>query len=562
MQRRSWPLIALALGVALALAQSAGAQSQRTSTLRIAIPGDDGSLTPYTFESGYAFMSLVYDTLTWRDAGGTARPWLARSMRRDRTGRILDVRLRRGIRWHDGRPLTAADVAFTYTFMADRPHPRFTPELQDIEHVEAIDDLTVRFTLRRRSLGIEDQPFADVPILPRHLWQGLARGRRAPPGLPIGTGPYRLTRHVTGRSYRFDANRGYFRGAPSVARIDVPVIRREDSIVTELRRRRLDAVPVTIAPGTTVRRLPAVRFSDAVSYNGTMLLFDVAGRPFNRLVARRAVSRALDLELIAGNATRAAGAPVPADRGLLHPKSPWASSDVRHRYAPQAARLAFAEQGIGAFTVIAPRNDPVRLAAGERVVRALRDTGARARLRKLAPRAFDTALGRRGARATFDVAVVGIPTLASYDPSFLRAIFGDPRTASLNDGRFRSAGFDRLAERAASVDSARERREIVGEELALLARELPAVPLLFGGGTFAYRPRAYNRWVSIKGTGILDKRSFLRGAATASPGARAGEPTDLTDPSDDQGFSLVPIIIGLALVLLAGGALSLRRTRR
>ncbi|MGH2899374.1 MAG: ABC transporter substrate-binding protein, partial [Solirubrobacteraceae bacterium] len=331
-----------------------------------------------------------------------------------------------------------------------------------------------------------------------------------------------------------------------------------------LRRRRLDAVPVTVPPGTTARRLPAVRYSDDVSYTGTMLLFNVGGRPFNRLVARRAVARALDLDVIAGNATGAGTGVVPADRGLLHPRSNWALGSDPHRFAPQSARLAFAEQGIGAFTVAAPRNDPVRLAVGERVVRALEAVGAPATLRELSPRELDTALGRRGARVTFDVAVVGIPALASYDPSFLRAMFGDPRTSPLNDGSYRSALFDELAETSASARTGRERREIVRDELRLLARELPVLPLLFGGGTIAYRPRAYDRWVSVRGSGILDKRSFLRGEATAAatPEARDAAARDLLDTSSDESFSLVPVIVGLALLMAFGGAVWLRRRAR
>lgn len=561
MLRRHLTLFALALVAVLALPQAANGQSQAPSRLRIAIPADDGSLTPYTFESGYAFMSLVYDTLTWRDASGTAQPWLARSWRRDPAGRFVDMRLRPGVRWHDGERFTANDVAFTYQFVAQHPHPRFTPQLQDIESVDATGELTVRFRLRRRSLGLEDQPLADVPILPRHLWEGLARDRRAPSGRPIGTGPYRLAGYEPGRRYRFEANRDYFRGVPSVARIDVPVIRREDSIVDELRRRRLDAVPVTIPPGTISQRLPAVRFSNEVSYNGTMLLFNVEGRPFQRLAARRAVARALNLDAIAGNATAIPGGAVPADHGMLHPRSRWARAGVLHRFDARAARIAFAEQGIGAFRVAAPRNDPVRLEAGRRVVQALAGVGARARLVELSPRALDRALGRRGARATFDVAVVGIPALASHDPGFLRAIFGDPSTATLNDGGYRSAAFEDLAERAASARTERVRRQIVDDELRLLARELPAVPLFFGGGTFAYRPLVHDRWVSVRGTGILDKRSFLRGAAQRPDSTGSAAAMDVTDPSGEEGFSLVPVIIGFVVLMLAGFLWWLRRGR-
>ena len=557
---------ALALGCAYgAAAQSqAPSRDQQGSKLRIAIPGDDGSLTPYTFESGYAFMSLVYDTLMWRDAGGVARKWLVRSMRRDPTGRFVNMRLRSGVRWHDGMPLTAQDVAFTYAFMKDRPHPRFTPELLDIQRVEATGRLSLRFALRHRALGLDDQPFADVPILPRHLWQGLPRGRLAPPGMPIGTGPYRLTRYERGRSYRFTANRGYFRGVPSVARIDVPVIRREEAIENELRRRRLDAVPLTVPPGSAPQRLPGVRYSDDVSFNGTMLLFNVRRPPFHRLGARRAVARALNLDRIAGNSAGVAGGTVPAARGMLHPRSRWARAPMRlHEFDPDAARLAFVEEGVRAFRVVAPRNDPVRLATGERVVRALTAVGARAQLVRLSPRALDRALGRHDAPATFDVAVVGIPALASYDPAFLRAMFGDPRYATLNDGGYRSAAFEDIAQRVAAARSARERRSLVADQLRLLARELPAVPLLFGGGTIAYRPRAYDRWVGVRGSGILDKRSLLRGSDTARPQSPVeGAPGDLTDATDNQGFSLVPIIVGFVAIMLVAAGWWLLRGRR
>lgn len=558
LRRLFTPLAALLAALAvLACAASAPAQ---TSRLRVAIPADDGSLTPYTFESGYAFMSLVYDTLTWRDAEGIPRPWLASAVTRDQTGTRVFVRLRPGIRWHDGRPLTAADVEFTYRYMAARPHPRFTPQLQDIVRVQATSERHVTFFLRRRSLGFADQPLADVPILPRHLWSGLPRNRLAPRGRPVGTGPYRLTRHERGRSYRFEANREYFRGVPSIARIDVPVIGRQSSVVADLRRRVVDAVPLTVQPGTRTQRLTGVTFSPEVSYTGTMLLFNTARQPFRRLSARRAVARSLNLRTIAGNAGRVAGGAVPADHGMLHPRSRWAAPGVLHRFDPRAARLAFAEEGIGGFRIAVARNDPVRAETARRIVRALRERGALVRLLELAPRELDRALGRRDARATFDAAVVGIPALASYDPAFLRAMFGFPRISPLNDGDYLSPTFLRLADEVASAVSESARRRVVGEQLRFLARDLPAVPLLFGGGTIAYRPAVYDRWIGIRGTGILDKRSFLRGAAASRP-TETTPATDLIDESDDDSFTLVPIIVGFVAIVLGAAALWLRRRR-
>lgn len=557
--RRRSVLLVLAIAV---LAPVPYALGQESSTLRLAIPGDDGSLTPYTSDSTYPYMSLVYDTLMWRDAKGIPQPWLARSVSRDVTGLRVYVRLRPGVRWHDGRPLTSRDVAFTYQYMMQRAHPRFTPQLQDLVGVRTAGPLALWFYLRRRSLGFSDQPLADVPILPAHLWSDVPAGRLAPPGLAVGSGPYKLARHDR-TGYRFTANHDYFKGTPSIDRLDVPVIDTELSATAELRSRKVDVVPLNVAPGTRSRRLVGVTFSDEISYSGTMLLFNVAKRPFSRRAARRAVARSLDLATIAGNATMVDGGTVPADHGMLHPASRWAPKEKLHRFDPRAARLAFAEQGIEPFRIAVADNDPVRLETARRIVRTLERLGARTRLLELTPRRLDRALGRdeeRGRRrATFDAAVVGIPALASYDPAFLRAVFGDPRIAPLNDGNYRGGGFAGLASLVATANTERRRREFVHRQLRLLASDLPAVPLHFGGGTFAYRTAVYDRWISIRGTGILDKRSFLRGRA-ATPRPASGTPsTDLLDRSEDGGFSLIPAILVFLLLVLAGGIRWARR---
>ena len=177
--------------------------------VRIPFPEEDGTLTPYTFEVGYQLMSLLYDTVMWRDAEGVPRPWLAESVTRSGDGRTVTIRLRDGIRWQDGQPLTASDVGFTFDV---RPTPTpVHPQLDDIELVEVVDERTVVITLRRPALGFFDQPLSDLPILPRHLG-GFAAGPLAHPWAPVGSGPYELVDRRPGESYVFRANPDYFRG--------------------------------------------------------------------------------------------------------------------------------------------------------------------------------------------------------------------------------------------------------------------------------------------------------------------------------------------------------------
>ena len=559
--RNGFKLLAGLMSVAALGAAGSAAHAQDRETLRVSFPSEDGSLTPYTFATGYPLMMLVYDSLTWRDAAGTARPWLASSVRRAAGGRRVTVTLRRGVRWHDGRPLTSEDVVFTYRFVAERAHPRFTPQLRDIQSVTATDARTVVFGLRHAALGFEDQPLADVPILPRHLWEGLPVGQAAPRGLPVGTGPFRLVRHVTGKRYSFRANRAYFKGAPRIGVLQVPIVGREASAFAQLKRGALDATPVNLPAGATIERSGAFEFAEGVSFSGTMLEFNLARAPFDRPAARRAVARALRLGAIAGNES-GPGAMAPAERGMLHPRSRWSAPATLHRADVEAARLAFAERTVEPFEILASRSDGVRVEAARRVVAALRRAGAPVRLRELTARQLERRLGRDGGAADFDAAVVGIPALASYDPAYLTNVFGDPASATLNDGGYRSAGFERAAERVASASTHDDREAAVADELELLARDLPAVPLFFGGTTFAYRTRGYAGWVDVMGSGILDKQSFLAAARTPAAAPQAAAADDPRDTADEDGsFSLVPIILGLVALLVVGGAWAARRGR-
>ena len=555
-------IASLALIGSAVLAPAAGAQERRTELLRVSFPSEDGSLTPYTFTNGYPLVMLMYDSLTWRDSDGVPQPWLAQSVRRD--GRTVTVRLHRGVRWHDGRPLTAADVVFTYRYMARRTHPRFTLQLRDIASVRQRGSRTVVFTLRRPSLGFTDQPLADVPILPRHLWEDLPAGRIAPAGMPVGSGPYRLTGHHVGSSYTFESNRSYFKGRPLVDLLEVPIVRQEDEAFTALKttvpRRRMDLVPVNLPAGSFPDRSRRITFDETVSYNGTMLAFNLQRPPFHRLAARRAVARALDLETIAG-ASRGPGAMAPARRGAVHPDSEWAPEQDLHRFDTGAAQIAFSEQGFRPFTVLASNADGVRLEAAKRVVEQLRRVGARVQLVEVSTDQLHRALGRGGRRASFDAAVILLPTLASYDPAYLRTVFGSPQEAPLNDFGYRSARFERLDERVSAAATEAARQRAVDAELELIAQDLPALPLFFGGTTFAYRATSYPGWVGVRGVGVLDKRSFLPGARTV----RASAPVN-SDPrdtvADTEGQSLVPFIIAVAALMLLAGAVVTVRSRR
>ncbi len=550
--------LAVALCWLIAAPVPAQAGEPPAKAVRVPFPRDDGTLTPYTFELGYPLVTLIYDTITWRDEGGVPRPWLARSLSRSPDRRRVTIRLRPGLRWHDGVRLTAADVAFTFNYMRERPHPRFTPQLRDVSRVETRGRLNAVVTLRRPSLGFFDQPLADVPILPRHLWRRLSPQRRAPAGLAVGSGPYRLVERSR-RGYRFRANRRYFKGPVRVRRIEVPFIRNAATSLRALERGRVDMLPVTLPAGAAQQLDPSpVRLGRGPFYLGTVLALNVRRPPFADAAVRRAVSSALNLKRIA----RMTGDAVAADRGYLHPKSAWASREALHRFDPRSSRQGLAGATDRSVRLLVPENDPRRIEVGRQVAGALGAVGLKARLAPRSPGALSRALGEDGSTPSFDAAISSTPPLASYDPDFLRAIFGSsPGRSRLNASGYRSAEFDRLAKRVASAPDRRARQAAVDGELRLLARDAPVVPLFFSEGAFAYRPATYDGWVFVKGAGILDKRSFLpERVERARPGQSRGSRAESPGLPD-----LGPL--GIAALVLAGaalltGAVAVRRRSR
>jgi len=539
------------------LAPFATGESSRTPVpvVRVPFPAEDGSLSPYSFKLGYPLMTLVYDTLLWRDRDGVPQPWLARAVDVSPDGTVFTIRLVDGAHWQDGPPVTSGDVVFTLGFVASHPHPRFTAELSAVQMVEAPDPATVVITLRHPSPGFVDQPLSDLPILPRHLWQGLPRGKTAPDGLPVGSGPYRLVEHVPGERYRFEANTGYFQGRPTVDALEVPVIGDAVAQLRALHGGGVDMVPLSL-PADAAAEVEGIgtRLAKGRSYLGTVLMFNLRRPPFDRAEVRQAVAEALDL----GQMARVVGGAVPADHGYLHPSSAWGSGRILHTSDEGMARRALAGLGAGTIEVLVADNDPLRLKAARQVALDLDRVGLQTVVRAMPAQDLAKAVGEDGSAASFQAAIWSSSPLASYDPDFLRRAFGaDPTTATFNYSGYASREFDSLSARVETAPEPAARRSAVEQELQLLATDLPVVPLFFADGIYAYRPGTYDGWVYVKGAGILDKASFVGPASlAASPTIPS---TNLRAPpqgvSHKSGWPLAvagPVAVAIATAVIVG----------
>jgi peptide/nickel transport system substrate-binding protein len=161
--------------------------------------------------------ALFYEALARYDPDGNLVPVLAAEIPSRANGgiaadgRSTTWKLKKGVRWHDGRPFTADDVVFNFTYATDLATAATTfAQYEGIAAATRIDAETVRFDFQKPSPLWHRS--ATVSIVPKHLFEAFAgsRSRDAPTNLrPVGTGPYRFTDFRPGDLLRGEINRDY-----------------------------------------------------------------------------------------------------------------------------------------------------------------------------------------------------------------------------------------------------------------------------------------------------------------------------------------------------------------
>lgn len=327
----------------LVMASACGAPQDRRDarTLVAAIPSDPGHLNPAITTNGGVHLasSLLYNGLLTLHEDLTTSPDLAERWEVLDGGARYRFTLRRGVRWHDGAPFTAADVKFTFDSLLLRFHARTRASLGSVlVAVDAPDDSTVEFRLRRPYAPLLQQlDVVEAPILPRHVFQGGDPLKHPANRQPVGTGPYRFVEYRADREIRFAVNRDYHRPSPSPGAVVLRVLPDQGMQVAALEAGEIDWVYAVPAPERErLRANPRVRLTQSTLGAGgsnciTTFGFNLDRPLFRDARVRRAISHAVDkrqyLERIAFGEGRVADAPI--------------SSRIAFAYAPGLPIPAF-----------------------------------------------------------------------------------------------------------------------------------------------------------------------------------------------------------------------------
>ncbi|RLP75673.1 ABC transporter substrate-binding protein [Mycetocola tolaasinivorans] len=241
------------------------AASANNGTLRYAIwSNPKGTFNPLLYFTDYdrAVIFNVYSRLVVLDEKQGYQPSLAKGFEYSEDGRTLTFTLPTDVTWHDGKPLTAEDVAFTYTATADPAFPLDTPEFAQqlsgfeayhsgasttLEGIQVVDPQTVAFTFDKPYAAALSY-FADRPVLAKHVWEGtpVAQWNDATELLthPVGTGPFVFDKFVSDQYVSLTRNEKYFGGAPKLGSLIFKVTNAETA-QTQLINGELDVAELS-----------------------------------------------------------------------------------------------------------------------------------------------------------------------------------------------------------------------------------------------------------------------------------------------------------------------------
>lgn len=253
--------------------------------------------------------SKIYDGLLEYNFDLSLRPGLAESWDVSADGQTITFRLRKNIKFHDGHPMTSADVVFTIMDVLGEYHPRGKGNFSLVTSADAPDDHTVVLKLSSPSPSIM-MAFSgyESPILPKHLFSGTDIKNHPNANAPIGTGPFKFTEWKRGRYMRFDRNPDYWsEGQPYLDRVvarTIPDSATRSAVLEkgEAHLAGFGAVPYSDAarlaklPNLTVTTQGYENFSPI-----SELDFNTKVKPFDDKRVRQAVAFAIDRQFALDN---------------------------------------------------------------------------------------------------------------------------------------------------------------------------------------------------------------------------------------------------------------------
>ncbi len=331
--------------------------------IRVGLSRDFETTNPMAVSNpeDFNWLSLMYDKLGRIAPDGTAQPWAAESIDAISPSEY-EVTLREGMTWHDGKPVTAEDVAFTFNYAKEKQAVYFVSALQRLEKAEVVGPNKVRFTLSEPFVPFVANVLCQVFVLPKHVWEGIENPLEIPNDNPIGSGPWKFDYWRTLEESMLVRFEDHFQPPLAEGLLHV-TYGSVDGMLGAMEEGSIDTVGeiLTVAQVEQLEGLPHIKVEKVVEFGMSGVYFNTRFEPFNDRIFRQALSLAFPIDDIIKIVLRGAGDPAGS---IIAPSLEfWHNDSVpAFSYDPERAREMLLEAGYtwdekGMLHYPAPEND-------------------------------------------------------------------------------------------------------------------------------------------------------------------------------------------------------------
>ncbi len=543
----------LVWGLTGALATSSSPAPAGKVVLKLGMTNIPDNLNPFVGQmtSCYEIWSLNYDLMVGFSAGdyghpqGAAATGLADHWAVSDGGKVWTFRIRSGVKWQDGVPLTARDVAFTYNYVIKDQLSNYTAYTNLITSVSAPNDNTVVFTCSKPKANMLDMW---VYIVPEHIWEtvpGQAVNDYEDSAPIVGSGPFQLTSYKPGDEAVMTANKSYWGGAPKIDEVDFVYYQDPDTMVRDLTRGSLQgAWGLTAAQYQQLQGSSTYRAVACVAPALDELAFNCyAGPSLGNPVLkdwrfRQALQYAIDHNKIVQIAY--GGLAQPATSVLV--SHLWSDPDW-HWQPPVGQAYTFNLRKAGRLLTAAgyrlrhgvrlnKQGKPIVLrlwaradsdssqSAGKLIAGWFDKLGLKITLSVMDDGAIDDGLyNMKGSTFTpnYDMFLWGWG--GDPDPNFILSIFTTAQINSWSDCAWSDPQYDKLfLEQQTTVDPT-QRADIVHQMEQIIYQQSPYIPTVYPESVEAYNSKDWQGWQSTpsKGGGVFFTSPVMASYLTVHP---------------------------------------------
>lgn len=436
--------------------------------------------------------TLMFRGLLQRDWNSNLIPDIATAMPTiSKDNKTITFKLRKDVKWHDGKPFTSADVKFSYEFILDKrvASPRYT-NFEKISTIEAPDPYTVVFKLKEPDSAL--LPNFNFPyIIPKHIWEKVDRTKVRESEYnktkPIGNGPFKFVEWKPAERVVLEAFDDYYEGRPN---FDQYIFKITPSQAVAMVKAETGEANMVLVPESDIARMKSKSNLNTIVYDRAAfdcILYNLKSPYFGDKRVRQALSYAVNKQAIVNGIYKGIGKPAV---GSYNPKF-WAySSNVTmYNYDIAKAKKLLDEAGWKVnpktgirekdgvpfkFVMLTNKGNIMREKLLVVLQSQFKAVGVQVEPRILE---WNTFLNKYVDVGKFDAYVGGFTTAIDGDQTTF--YHSDPKMGYLNKGRYSNSTVDKLLEDAKKTFDISEQKKLYAELQKIVSEDQPMTFLVY-----------------------------------------------------------------------------------